>query len=126
MGTVTLPPSQREMLQARARQLGLDGVQHDIRDQATWLTSCWPHVEDDPDPQRWSGEFRRQLQSSHFNLGNLRDFWQADLRENGELVVGHAAIDRGEEGCHLVTHVLGGVGRRDSGVEIAPRHLIGT
>jgi hypothetical protein len=57
----TTAPTQAEMMEALSRQLRLENVPHDPRDLSTWLASCWPHVEDDPDVSRWSREFRRQL-----------------------------------------------------------------
>jgi hypothetical protein len=38
-------------------ELQLRGQPFEHAALAEWLASMWPHVQEDPDPYRWAGEF---------------------------------------------------------------------
>jgi hypothetical protein len=49
--------TQADFIACLESQLGLHGVAYDGAELLEWVASMWPHLADDPDVQRWAGEF---------------------------------------------------------------------
>ena len=52
-----VPLVQADFTTMLSHELHLRGHAVELWELAEWVRCLWPHIQDDPDPYRWAGEF---------------------------------------------------------------------